>query len=204
MASDGKTFTLYVPHCNRVYKGTDQIAKKHKAALDSSAAPIPASTSACESNKLTEDLRPGFFLDSMFVRGLAPDDEYMVAPDVETVEDAAKKHLLITPEYDLNIMRRKSGTHGFVPTRVITFHRDDLLPYGQDMFDADGNLETHVTYANYQDSGKGKYPATITIKRPLEDFQIVLSIEKVTENVALNDEQFVVNVPKETEIKNVE
>ena len=46
-----------------------------------------------------------------------------------------------------------------------------------------GNLETHVTYRDYQDFGSGLYPSTVTIKRPLEDKQIVMLVEKETENV---------------------
>jgi outer membrane lipoprotein-sorting protein len=87
---------------------------------------------------------------------------------------------------------------------VITFHREDLLPYEQDLYDSDGNLETHVTYRDYQDFGSGLYPATVTIKRPLEDSQIVLQVEKVTKNVPVPEDQFVVNVPEGTTIKNLE
>jgi hypothetical protein len=44
----------------------------------------------------------------------------------------------------------------------------------------------------------------VTIKRPLEDSQIVLLVEKVTENVPVPEDQFQVSVPPETEIKNLE
>jgi hypothetical protein len=57
-----------------------------------------------------ENLRPGFFLDAMVVRGLAPDDLYSVVTDSETVEDAARKHLFTVPEYILSISRRKPGS----------------------------------------------------------------------------------------------
>jgi outer membrane lipoprotein-sorting protein len=203
MASNGKSFTLFVPHCNKVYKGSDAIEPKPISASAGAAVPASASTSACDSNSLMEELRPGFFLDAMMVRGLEPDDDYSVVSDSETVEDASKKHLLFTPEYVLSVTRRKPGSHQMTPVRVVTFHRDHLLPSEQDLYDSNGNLETHIAYTNYQDAGTDKYPSTITIKRPLEDFQIVLTIEKVTENVPLNDEQFVVNVPSGAETRNV-
>jgi outer membrane lipoprotein-sorting protein len=87
---------------------------------------------------------------------------------------------------------------------VITFHREDLLPYQQDLYDSQGNLETQVNYRDYQDFGSGLYPANVTIKRPLEDSQIVLLVEKVTKNVPVPTDEFQVNVPPETEIKNLE
>jgi hypothetical protein len=184
MASDGKNFTLYIPSKNIAYKGSNTLKKK-------------------SANQL-ENLRPDFFLDALVVRGLDPDDDYTVTADSETVEDASKKHLLYTPEYILSIMRRKPGSHQLTPVRVVTFHRDDLLPSEQDLYDSDGNLATNVTYRNYQDFGSGVYPATVTIKRPLEDFQVQLLVEKVSENVPMTDEQFKVSVPPETQIKNLE
>src|SRR6202012_1818166 len=114
---------------------------------------------------------------------LAPDDEYMVTADTDTIEDAKKKHLLLIPEYILSVMQRKPGSQELKPIRVIHFHRDDLLPYQQDLYDEQGNLETEVTYGSYVDFGGSKYPKTVTIKRPLEEFQIVLTVEAVKENL---------------------
>ena len=85
--------------------------------------------------------------------------------------------------------------------RVITFRRDDLLPYQQDIYDNDGNLETQVDYANYQDFDSVSYPSTITIKRPLEDYQIVMTVDKVVENQTLTDDQFQIKIPEGTKIQ---
>jgi outer membrane lipoprotein-sorting protein len=184
MATDGKDFTLYIPSKSKAIKGSNELKKKSLSSM--------------------ENMRPGFFFDAMAVRGLEPDDEYSVSADVETIEDSSKKHLLITPEYTLSIMHRTPGSHKLTPKRVITFHRDDLLPYEQDLYDSKGNLETHVIYSNYQDFGTVRYPATVTIKRPLEEYQVVLTIEKVTENMTLNNDQFAVKVPDGTKIQILE
>jgi outer membrane lipoprotein-sorting protein len=184
MASDGKNFTLYIPSKNIAYKG-------------------PATLNKISPNQ-SENMRPGFFLDALVVRGLEADEYYSVTSDSETLEDTAKKHLYFVPEYTLSVTKHMPGSHRDRPVRVITFHREDLLPYEQDLYDSDGNLETHVTYRDYQDFGSGLYPATVTIKRPLEDSQIVLQVEKVTKNVPVPEDQFVVNVPEGTTIKNLE
>lgn len=184
MASDGSTFTLYIPSKNIAYKGSTMVSKK--------------------SANQYENLRPGFFLDALVVRGLEPDEFYSVTSDSETIEDTAKKHLYFVPEYVLSVTRHIPGSHRDKPVRVITFHREDLLPYEQDLYDSEGNLETHVTYRDYKDFGTGLYPATVTIKRPLEDSQIVMLVEKVSENVAVPPDEFEVNVPPEAEIKNLE
>jgi outer membrane lipoprotein-sorting protein len=140
----------------------------------------------------------------MVVRGLDPDDLYSVVADSETIEDAERKHLYTVPEYVLSISRRKGDSRQLTPVRVVTFHRDDLLPYQQDLYDSDGNLETQVNYANYRDFESGKYPSTIVIKRPLEEYQVVLNVEDVKENQTLTDDQFVVKVPEGTETQQLE
>jgi outer membrane lipoprotein-sorting protein len=184
MASDGSTFTLYINAKNIAYKGPNALTHK--------------------SPNMIENLRPGFFLDALIVRGLAPDDEYMPTADTTTVEDVKKKHLLLFPEYILTVVRRKPGSRELKPIRVIRFHRDDLLPYSQDLYDEQGNLETQVTYGSYVDFGGSKYPSTVTIKRPLDEFQIVLTVESVKENLELNDHQFEIKIPPDVKVQTLQ
>jgi hypothetical protein len=87
---------------------------------------------------------------------------------------------------------------------VVYFHRDDLLPYQQDIYDNEGNIETQVTYLAYQDFEGGKYPSKVTIKRPIDEIQIVLTVEDVHENQPLADDQFVVPIPEGAKIVNQE
>jgi outer membrane lipoprotein-sorting protein len=184
MVSDGKTFTLYIPSRSIAYKGPNTLNKL--------------------STNTVENMRPGFFFDAMVVRGLSPDDFYSVTADTETVEDTAKKHLYTEPEYVLSITRHNPGSRSDTPVRVITFHRDDLLPYQQDLYDSNGNLETEVYYSNYANFGGGKYPMTVTIKRPLEEFQLILTVDKVVDNMPLTDDQFQIKLPDDTKIQNLE
>ena len=180
MASDGTRFTLVMPTKNIAIEGSNTVTVK-------SANPL-------------ENLRPDFFLDALVVRGLDADNEYMVTNDTETVEDAAKKHLYTMPEYVLNVMRAKAGKEQ-QPIRVITFHRDDMLPYDQDVYDSNGSLETQIFYSNYAEFTAGKYPSKITINRPQEGIQLVLSVERVEENVTLPDSQFQAKIPDGTKVQ---
>jgi hypothetical protein len=186
MVSDGKNFTLWVPSRNLAFKGSNSLKKK-------------------SANQL-ENLRPGFFLDALVVRGLQPDDLYAVVSDSETVEDAKRKHLFTVPEYILSISRRKPGSQQLTPVRVVTFHRDDLMPYEQDLYDSEGNLETQVRYEAYADFGLNRYPSKVLIKRPLEDIQIELTIDKVTQNQKppLTNDEFVLKPTEGTKIQNLE
>jgi outer membrane lipoprotein-sorting protein len=184
MASNGKNFTLYIPLRSKAFKGSNTLKKK--------------------SANLLENLRPGFFFDALAVHGLEPGDLYAVTADTDTVVDASKKHLLLNPEYVLSIMRRTPDSSQLTPVRVVTFHREDLLPYQQDMYDKDGNLETQVSYSAYQDFGSTRYPTKIIIKRPLEEYQVVLTVENVKENMTLTDDQFEIKVPEGTTVQHLE
>ena len=182
MASDGSRFTLVMPTKNTAIEGSNAVTEKSTNPL--------------------ENLRPDFFLDAIAVRGLEPDEEYMVASDTETVKDAANKHLYTEPEYVLSVMRRKSS-HENLPIRVMTFHRDDMLPYDQYVYNSDGELETQIFYSNYAEFSAGKYPSKVTIKRPQEGIQLVLAVERVEENVELPASQFEVSIPEGATIKNL-
>lgn len=181
MASDGDRFTLLIPPKGIAIKGTNESREK--------------------SANTFENLRPNFFFDAIAVRGLEPDEEYMVSADTDTIEDAAKKHLYLEPEYVLSVMRRKPGSQELTPVRVITFHRDDMQPYIQDLYDDQGNLETQITYSNYQKFAAGPYPSKVVIKRPIEGIQLTLQVEHVQENVALPDNEFTVKIPADTTIR---
>ena len=186
MVSDGKTFKLWIPHYDETIEG-------------------PVTESKTKSQNQFENLRPAFFFDAMSVRCLAKDDEFYVTADTDTVEDAAKKHLYLVPEYLLNVVHRKEDGQELGPVRVIHIHRDDLLPYQQDLYDRGGNLETQVYYGRYVEYGDHKYPSTITIKRPLDGLQLVMSVAKVTENLDIKDESFELPpLPADTKVKRLE
>ena len=184
MVSNGQDFTLYLPTKDLAYEGPNALTHKSLNAI--------------------ENMRPGFFLDSLVVRGMPPQDEYMVTADTETVEDLRRKHLLVYPEYILSIMRRKANSRELQPIRVVTFRRDDLLPYEQDLYDDQGNLQTQVTYGRYAQYGDNMFPSTVTIKRPLEGFQAVLTVQKVVENLELKNDQFELQIPSDTKIQHLQ
>ncbi len=180
MASNGNHFVLVLPRSNTAIEGSDTITEK--------------------STNPFENLRPDFFLDAIALRGLEPGEEYMVTNDTETVEDISKKHLLAVPEYILNIMRPKAGAEK-LPDRVITFHRNDLLPYDQTIYDDQGNPQTLIEYSNYANFSAGRYPSKVVIRRPQEGVQLVLDVERVEENVKLSDSQFEVKIPEGAKIR---
>ena len=175
LASNGNDFTLEIPSKTLVIKG---------------------SNAAKGTSKNTwENLRPPFFFNAMVVRGVEPDEHYFVTSDTETVEDPTKKHLYLVPEYILNVNRVNPGSQSETPVRVVTFHRDDLLPYSQDIYNSQGELETQVNYRDYRSFSSVQYPSTITIDSPLNGFKLVLMVESVHENMKLPGDEFQLQLP---------
>ena len=176
LASDGTRFTLVVPPEKKVYEGLN--------------------AGKGTSDKWYENLRPDPLFNSMVIRGLNPDELYFVISESITEEDAASKHLLLHPEYVLNIVRRKPNSQELFPVRVVRFHREDLQPYEQDLYDDKGILETQVIYGAYKDFEGVKYPGTITLKVPQNEYQLVMTVERVTANPSLTDDQFQIKIPE--------
>lgn len=176
LASNGEAFKLLIPPRNKAIVGKTRVTKKSKNAL--------------------ENLRPSLFFDSMLIQDISPDDQVFVTGETRVYTDAAKKQLLEEPVYDLAIVRRKESGNELRLSRVIRFGRVDLKPFEQDIYDQDGNIETQTIYGQYQNFGATNFPGTVTIKRPLEEYQITLTIEKLTLNQTLTDSQFEMKIPE--------
>ena len=176
LASDGEQFTLVVPHNDKAYVGQNSVTTP-------SANPI-------------ENLRPNIFFDTMIPRAIGPDDLVTLTSDTRTRMDPKTHRLLAEPEYELTIVRRKPNSQELIPERRVHFDRTTLLPSGVDIYDQAGVIETQARYGPYATYGGQRYPATITIRRPVDEYQIVLSIQKLTLNQQLADNQFHLKIPE--------
>lgn len=176
LASDGTHFTLVVPPKKKIFEGLN--------------------ASKGTSDIWYENLRPDPLFNSMVIRGLDADELYSVTSESITEEDVAKKRLLLHPEYVLSIVRRKLNSNELYPVRVVRFHREDLLPCEQDLYDDKGVMETQVIYGPYKDFEGQKFPSTITLKRPQDEYQLVMTVERVTANPSLTDDQFQIKIPE--------
>ena len=179
LASDGNTFKLLIPPKSRAVEGSNAMTKR--------------------SDKPLENLRPDIFLDSVLVPGIAPDRLVYLTGTTET--HGTGKQQIETPEYELHIVEETPQQNDHLqirmitPVRVIRFSRVSLLPIGQDIYDKDGEIATHVEYGPYKEFGTVRLPGTILIQRPRESYQITITMQTVTVNQTLNDDQFQVQIP---------
>jgi len=184
LASDGSTFKLLIPHENKAIVGSNTVSK-----------PSP---------KPLENMRPYVFFDSLLIHGIGPDELLSLTTDTKTVVDPKHKQLLLQPEYALGVFRKNPDNNVLVPIRVIHVSRVDLLPSGEDIYDKDGNIQTQAVYGPYESFGNFRFPGSITIKRPLEEYQIVITFQKVTVNQPLKDNQFQLDIPNGTQVQRLQ
>ncbi len=176
LASDGKRFTLVVPHNNKAYVGLNTV-------------------STPSSNPI-ENLRPNIFYDTMIPQAIGPDEEVLETEDQKTHIDPQTHKLMADPQYALTVVRRKANSQQLISERVIHYDRTTLQPSGVDIYDEAGEIETQAVYGPFASFGDQRYPGTITIRRPIDEYQIVISIGKLTVNQPLADNQFELKIPE--------
>lgn len=184
MASDGETFKLWIPPKNKVIEGTNEITKESPNAL--------------------ENMRPYIFFDSLLIRKISPEDKLMMTADSDTVVNPKTKKLEIRPEYLLTVARSQENSNVQLPERVIQFSRIDLRPVEEDIYDREGQIQTQALYGRLQTYGDHQFPGTVTIRRPLEQYQIQISITKLNVNLPLSDQSFELKVPEGTPVQKLQ
>ncbi len=177
MVSDGKTFTLEYAtgHGTRWVTGTNTVETPSKNGL--------------------ENLRPAVFLDSLLVPGVVEGEFVNLTEGTRELEAAhGHKGAVQEPDYVLEVMRVQSGNM-LHRERVVRFSRVDLLPYEQDVYDEQGRIVTQATYTNYQPTEPETFPRLITIRRPLDEYQLKVEVTKLTLNQTFESDQFELKVP---------
>jgi len=183
MVSDGKSWKLWIPPRNRAMDGTSQVTEPSKNGF--------------------ENLRPAVFFNSLFIRGLGPDEIASLTTDIRIVQDPKKKKDLIEePDYELQILSQPQGQTVHT-RRVIHISRTNLEPFQQDIYDADGKVETQAVYSNYQKYGDISFPSRIVITRPLDQYSLTVTITKMTLNQPMDNDQFEMKIPDNVPIQHM-
>jgi outer membrane lipoprotein-sorting protein len=181
MVSDGKTWKLWIPRQQKAMTGTGDTPDPSQHGLES--------------------LRPKVIFDSLLVRGLGPDQVVDLTQDSRILPDPKdKKQLVEEPDYELTILEPPQGNIAHT-LRVIHIGRSTLLPYQQDIYDQNGHVVTQAFYSNYQSFGDIQFPMKIEIKRPQDQYDLAITITKLTLNQKLDDDQFELKFPEGVAVK---
>jgi hypothetical protein len=177
MVSDGKTFKILIPHYDCAITGSDVVTNGSQAGIYS--------------------LRPDMILDSLLIHGLEGDQDVAMTQDSRTLPEKSHKYVIEEPDYNLEFLSPPDGKVAHA-VRVIHIGRSTLLPYQQDIYNADGKVATQATYSNYQKFGDIIFPTKIFIERPLDELKLTITINKATFNQPLLEDQFKLVIPSNT------
>ncbi len=175
MVSNGQTFKLWIPPENKFVVGSNNITR-----------PSP---------KPLENLRPQHIYDALLLHVIDPSRDIAVLEQGNrTVHDPKTKKNVLEPDYNVDVISRTDQGTWYL-ARKITFSRIDLTPIRQRVYDRFGYVATDATYLDFKDYSGLMFPSVIRIWRPQEEYSVTLTIDKLTLNQPLTDEQFVLNQP---------
>ena len=176
MVSDGKTFKMLIPPKNCAIVGSDVVTNRSQKGLYS--------------------LRPAVILDSLLIHGLEPGQVVSMTQDSRVIENPKKrKDLIQDPDYDIEFLSQPQGEVART-LHVVHIDRMNMLPWRQDIYDADGKVATQAFYSNYQKFGDINFPTKIVIQRPLDELGLTITITKgTTFNQPLPEEPFKLDIP---------
>jgi outer membrane lipoprotein-sorting protein len=178
MESDGKIFHIFIPSKNQFLAGPADLER-----------PSP---------KPIENLRPQHLTDAIFwepIRQATP----------VLLEEATEPS---SSFYVLTVVRERSNGGAGKPedwdiTRKIWFDRTDLNVVRIDAFEPGGKPTAIVRYSNWDMFGDVRYPRQILLDRPQNDYQLHLTITKLTANESIAPERFELSQPSGSDLVRV-
>lgn len=180
MVSDGKNYKLLISQPKaRAYVGPEVMTTPSKNGL--------------------ENIRPSVIRDALQIPPVTADESVTVTQNSRILAPArGKKEAIEEPDYDISVLRSTpDGANGKVlqVLRVIHVSRVTLLPYEQDIYDAQGRIQTTISYSKFQKFGDLDYPMSILLKRPLDEYTLQIDITKLQLNQPMDDETFKLVIP---------
>ncbi|MEY2413514.1 MAG: hypothetical protein QOD84_2120 [Acidobacteriaceae bacterium] len=174
MVSDGKDFKLWIPTKNRFIVGRNEVTSPNL-------------------QKPLENLRPKVIYDALLLPNINEENEIAVMENQSDTYTDAKGRKVAEAEYVMDVIRK--GEQGWFLSRKIIFNRTDLLPHRQLIYDEAGELATNASYQIYKEYDGVSFPSRIEISRPIEEYDITLSMVKLELNKPLEDDKFTLEQP---------
>jgi outer membrane lipoprotein-sorting protein len=185
MVSDGQTFSIYVPSKNQFLTGSTALERATKNPI--------------------ENLRPQHILEALFWPELPAGAPVLF----EQFDEPPARYYILT------LLRQSES--GLEIDRKIWFDRADLRVSRVQIYGPAGRLDSDIAYSDWQASSSDATPAgaaasvpaaplfprEIRITRPQQDYQLAISVTKVTLNAEISADRFVLPQPAGTQLVRV-
>jgi outer membrane lipoprotein-sorting protein len=170
MASDGKEFRLYIPLKQKFIVGREGFRRPAKNQL--------------------ENMRPQHILDALLIPPV--DSEHEEYATEEAQQGLRRFYVLMV------LARDPEG--GLQLRRKIWFDRSDLEIVRLQLFGPGGSFIEDVHYYRYQPFEGARYPSSIQVIRPVEDYRLTITVLKATFNQPIGPEKFELARPEGAEL----
>lgn len=144
------------------------------------------------SAKKLENIRPQHLFDALVVRPIAADERAVLENHTDEAEASYIIHVLVGRGANL------------VLARNLWFDRVGLRLSRQIIFDVKGDIVTDARYENYKVARGIAFPHTITITRPMDEYGVKLTVQKLELNKDMDDDKFFLTIPPGTEVMDLE
>jgi outer membrane lipoprotein-sorting protein len=183
MISDGETFSIYIPSKNEFLVGPANLER--------------------HAEKPLENLRPQHLLDALFWPPIPERAPVLL----EEAKEGNRRFYVLTA---ISQASETAATSGADPgsidweiARKIWFNRADLHITRVENFAPGGKVASDVNYGNWQASGDLTYPWEIAVSRPGDDYQLQITIKKLTLNEPVAPDRFALPQPTGTKLVHV-
>jgi outer membrane lipoprotein-sorting protein len=141
------------------------------------------------SAKPIENLRPQHLLDAIFWEPISKDSPVLF----EETTVAPSRFYVLT-------VVRAAASGNWEIDRKIWFSRADLNMTRLDIFDPDGSPNAIIRYSGWGMFGSVSYPHQVFLDRPVNDYQLQLTVAKLTANETIEPERFALEQPPDTQL----
>ena len=196
MVSDGSTFSIYIPSKNKFIVGPANLERR--------------------AEKPIENLRPQHLVDALFWPAITQGAPVLFE---EASEGASRFYVLTVVRLEARQSTNDSGdaansapgeqassqraTASWGIARKIWFDRADLRVSRIENFASGGKVASDVAYSNWQTTANSSYPWQINVTRPSDDYQLQITVKKLTVNEPIAPDRFSLPQPPGTDLVNL-
>ncbi|HYL47555.1 MAG TPA: hypothetical protein VEU52_11045 [Candidatus Limnocylindrales bacterium] len=181
MVSDGQAFRIFIPSKGKFIVGPANLTRSAK--------------------KPIENLRPQHLVDALLWQPMR-NNRFVL---FEEAEEAGSHWYILTAIVDLSVGVQTSGASAIIPgefliSQKVWFDRTNLAIVRVESYVGQGKLVSDAHYSAWDAAGDTKYPREISIARPVDDYELHITIKKVALNEAIAQDRFALPQPPGTEL----
>ncbi len=180
MVSNGETFHVFIPSKNKFIVGPAVLERP--------------------SSKAIENLRPQHLTGALFWTPIPAEDPVLF----EQVTQGAAAYYVLTVIHRVGPSDAANAAEAdWEISRKIWVDRANLEVVRIQTYDSGGQLASDVSYSDWASFGAEKYPRQIFVNRPASDYNLDIHIVRLTLNLAISPDRFVLKQPAGTELVRV-